>query len=223
MKAVTKTDAVFEELRREIYAGELKTGQPLLVRDLTERLGFSPTPIREALRLLQAAGLVTHQQHHMMVVRTASVAQDEDIFALRLELEPLAAAKAAERATAAQRLSIGRHRDRMLKLAAAPVGDQRHLEELRSTQLDMMHSIHEAAASPLLLEFIDRLWSSLPAGRPWCQWEELVDDQSDLVDAILEADSDQAAQRMSRYLSNARKVELQVANKMSPPATPEPS
>lgn len=223
MKAVTKTDAVFEELRREIYAGELKTGQPLLVRDLTERLGFSPTPIREALRLLQAAGLVTHQPHHMMVVRTAPVAQDEDIFALRLELEPLAAAKAAERATAAQRLSIGGHRDRMLKLAAAPVGDQRHLEELRSTQLDMMHSIHEAAASPLLLEFIDRLWSSLPAGRPWCQWEELVDDQSDLVDAILEADSDQAARRMSRYLSNARKVELQVANKMSPPATPEPS
>jgi len=146
MKAVTKTDAAFEELRREIYSGELKTGQPLLVRELTERLGLSPTPIREALRLLQAAGLVTHQPHHMMVVRTASVAQDEDIFALRLELEPLAAAKAAERATAAERLSIGEHRDRMVELAAAPVGDQRHLEELRSAQLNMMRSIHGAAA-----------------------------------------------------------------------------
>lgn len=223
MKAVTKTDAAFEELRREIYAGELKTGQPLLVRELTERLGLSPTPIREALRLLQAAGLVTHQPHHMMVVRTASVAQDEDIFALRQELEPLAAAKAAERASAAERHSIGEHRDRMVELAAAPVGDQRHLEELRAAQLNMMRSIHGAAASPLLLEFIDRLWSSLPAGRPWCQWEELVEDQSALVDAILEADPDQAAQRMRRYLGNARKIELQVADKMGPAVTAQSS
>jgi len=67
-----------------------------------------------------------------------------------------------------------------------------------------------------LLEFIDCLWSSLPAGRPWCQWEELVDDQSALVDAILEADPDQAARRMRRYLGNARKIELQVADKMGP-------
>lgn len=216
MKSVTKTDAAFEELRQAIYSGEFKSGQSLPITQLQDRLGLSPTPIREALRLLQAAGLVTHQPHHGMIVRTTSVAQDERIFEIRLELEPLAAARAAENATPQQLSEIRSHREKMVELAKGPIGNRARLESLRTTQLAMMQSIHAAANSAPLLDFIERLWSSLPSGRPWCQWEDLVADQNTLVDAILDGNSARARREMKRYLTNARRIELEVADRMTP-------
>lgn len=215
MKSVTKTYAAFEELRQAIYSGDLKPGQPLRVGELADRLGLSPTPVREALRLLQAAGLVLHQPHRGMVVRTASVAQDKDIYGTRLELEPLAAEKAAIRATPEQLAEISRSRDRMLSLARTELSTKRRVEQLREAQVAMMRAIHAASNSALLVGFIERLWAGLPEGRPWCQWEDLVDDQIALVDAIVNRQAATAKTAMRRYLTDARAIETRVASQMA--------
>lgn len=51
---------VTDELRRMIVSGELLPGQPVRQEHMAEQLGVSRVPVREALRLLSADGLVSH-------------------------------------------------------------------------------------------------------------------------------------------------------------------
>jgi len=62
-KTQTKTEVAFSALRGAIEAGDLPPGDRLRANQLVEQLNMSPTPIREALRLLQAEGLVEYRAH----------------------------------------------------------------------------------------------------------------------------------------------------------------
>ena len=55
----SRTVAVLEAIKYAILAGELKPGRPLIETDLATVLGVSKTPVREALKTLAGAGLVT--------------------------------------------------------------------------------------------------------------------------------------------------------------------
>jgi len=57
-------EAALERLREAIIMGELTPGTPLRLEDLGRRLGMSISPIREALRQLEALGLAEHLPHH---------------------------------------------------------------------------------------------------------------------------------------------------------------
>jgi DNA-binding GntR family transcriptional regulator len=84
-------------LRDQIVVGERAPGSKLVERDLADELGVSRVPVREALRLLVAEGLVTPRPRTWAVVRTFT---DEDVGQLldvRAALEGLAARRAAER------------------------------------------------------------------------------------------------------------------------------
>ena len=70
LKSMTKTDLAFQTLRAAIEEGRLKPGERLTIAHLPEELSMSPTPIREAMRLLQAEGLLEHQPDRGVVVRT---------------------------------------------------------------------------------------------------------------------------------------------------------
>ena len=52
------TDAAATQLRNAILGGELQPGQPVRVRELQDRMGVSHIPIREAIRQLEAEGLI---------------------------------------------------------------------------------------------------------------------------------------------------------------------
>src|SRR5215210_986368 len=89
--SMTKTQAAFHRIRAAIEDGRLKPGDRLRATALQEELDMSPTPIREALRLLQAQGLVEHRPHHGMVVAEYPVEETEEVYRLREVLEPMAA------------------------------------------------------------------------------------------------------------------------------------
>jgi DNA-binding GntR family transcriptional regulator len=78
---------VATELRRRILAGELKEGEQLLQVRLGEELGVSRIPVREALRQLEAEGLVTMESHKGGVVSELSVAEIAELFSIRMALE----------------------------------------------------------------------------------------------------------------------------------------
>jgi DNA-binding GntR family transcriptional regulator len=81
--------AVYARLREEILTGELAGGAVLSQVQLAARLGVSRTPLREALRMLQAEGLV--ESEHNRRVRVAAFAIDdlEQVYAARIVLEAL--------------------------------------------------------------------------------------------------------------------------------------
>lgn len=86
---VAKTVAVqtYEELHERILRGDLPEGTPLRQDALATELGVSRIPVREALRQLEAEGLVTFRPYAGAVVSSLSVPEIEELFALRALLE----------------------------------------------------------------------------------------------------------------------------------------
>lgn len=93
-------DQVLAELRRRIVNGDYPPGQRLTEDRLAADFGVSRNPVREALRIVQADGLVTMTPRRGAVVATPDASSVADLFAVRSSLETVAARMAAERATA---------------------------------------------------------------------------------------------------------------------------
>jgi DNA-binding GntR family transcriptional regulator len=89
---------VLEALRRAIVSGRLAPGQRLTERALIEMLGVSRTVIREALRQIEAEGLVEIIPNKGPVVRKLSATEAKDLYRIRAVLEGLAARLFAENA-----------------------------------------------------------------------------------------------------------------------------
>jgi DNA-binding GntR family transcriptional regulator len=90
-------DRVATELRRRVLNGDLPSGSRLPQAALAAEFGVSRTPIREALRQLQAGGLVEVHPNRGALVRGLSVREIRDAYEVRAELEALAAELAATR------------------------------------------------------------------------------------------------------------------------------
>jgi DNA-binding GntR family transcriptional regulator len=103
--AVRKTRA--EELRLqiadEIVRGTLAPGAALDETALARRFSVSRTPVREAIRLLAASGLVDARAHRAAVVARPSAEHLAGMFEVMAELEALCAGFAAERMNASER------------------------------------------------------------------------------------------------------------------------
>ena len=91
----SRADDLAHELQVEIVTGRIPLGTRLRQEDLAARYGVSRTPIREALRQLQAIGLVEQLGHRGALVRSFSPDECRNIFLVRAELEGLAAERAA--------------------------------------------------------------------------------------------------------------------------------
>ena len=90
----SRTVAVLEAIKHAILTGELKPGHALVETDLAEILGVSKTPVREALKTLAGAGLVTMNPYKGAVVRVVDNEQARHVYDARLLLEPEALARA---------------------------------------------------------------------------------------------------------------------------------
>jgi len=76
-----------EQIRALIVDGTIRPGQPLREQELEQRFGTSRSPIREALRLLELSGLVTHIQRKGFRATLYTEAQIRHLYMLRAELE----------------------------------------------------------------------------------------------------------------------------------------
>jgi DNA-binding GntR family transcriptional regulator len=92
-------DKVVDALRQAILDGILKPGRRLTERELTELTGVSRTSVREALRRLQAEGLVEESPSRGLRVALPTAEEIEQIYEIRAELEPLAVRLFVERAS----------------------------------------------------------------------------------------------------------------------------
>ena len=92
-------DQVLAELRQRIVNGDYPPGERLTEDRLAADFGVSRNPVREALRIVQAEGLVTMTPRRGAVVCTPDASTIADLFAVRTSLETVAARLAAERAT----------------------------------------------------------------------------------------------------------------------------
>ncbi len=94
-RPLSMADAVYEKLKTAIVRIQYEPGARLYEQELAETLGISRTPLREALRRLESEGLVVRIPNGGVRVSGLSVIEVNEIYAIRLELEGLAARQAA--------------------------------------------------------------------------------------------------------------------------------
>ncbi|GLL15185.1 GntR family transcriptional regulator [Pseudonocardia halophobica] len=100
-RKASAVDLVLHEIRRSILNGDLPPGRPFTVPALTEQLGVSHVPVREALRQLEAQGLVVLSPSRSAIVTPLDPDDLRAIYRLRIMVEPeLAALSAADRTDA---------------------------------------------------------------------------------------------------------------------------
>ncbi len=87
---LTKSDSVQRLIRQAIARGEILPGERLLQHELAERLGVSPTPVREALIALVAQGVLRYLPNRGMRVVELDAPDAEQVYLIRGQLEPLA-------------------------------------------------------------------------------------------------------------------------------------
>lgn len=194
----TKAAAAADAVREAIQSGRLKQGERLLLPQLAAQLNMSYTPIREGLRELQSEGLVTYQPHLGTVVAAFDADRAADIYRLRQLLEPAATARAASEADEEQLAEIAF----ALKTLDSAV-ERGHLDEVPRLNAAFHKAIYQATGSPLMAEFIDRLWNGVPY-----QAISLIDrahessrDHAEILRALSARDASAAEDAMRAHIS----------------------
>ena len=105
MTIVTRTlaDQAFEVIRERILSARIPPLAPIRQDALAEDLGISKIPLREALARLEQHGLLRSYANRGFFVPALTTTEAEEVFALRLKIEPEAAARASLDATDAER------------------------------------------------------------------------------------------------------------------------
>ncbi|GAA1872135.1 GntR family transcriptional regulator [Pseudonocardia ailaonensis] len=101
LRSLTKSEAAYQEIRAQILDGRLAPDAIVDQDELSASLQLSTTPVREALRRLEAEQLVTMEAHRRLRVAPLDPSDVRHLYVVRIELEPLAAELAAEAATSA--------------------------------------------------------------------------------------------------------------------------
>jgi len=96
-------DQLVDVVRDRILAGEVPADRPIKQDKLAAELGVSKIPLREALARLEEDGLIVSQPNRGFFLRPLTTAEAEEVYALRLKLEPDAMQVAATRATEQER------------------------------------------------------------------------------------------------------------------------
>jgi DNA-binding GntR family transcriptional regulator len=146
---LTKAEAVYRETRWRILTGALPPGTAINQAELAAEFQVSPTPIREALRRLESEGLVVFVAHTMVTVSPLDLKELDDLYAIRVALDPLAGRLAA----------LNRTEDdvaRLKDLLDPPVSnDPRHRFEHNR---EFHRAVFSASGNQQLTRHLDQLW-----------------------------------------------------------------
>ncbi len=144
--SATKADEIALVIEDAILSGELGPGIVLRQEELSEQFGVSRTPIREALRRLDALGLVSFAGKRGVQVRPLARKELFETFAVRAALEGFAAELARERLTDEDLADMRRAERRFAELTAAlraASGDEQGVRAIASDWVHANEQFHD--------------------------------------------------------------------------------
>ncbi|MDF3311462.1 GntR family transcriptional regulator [Rhodococcus sp. T2V] len=189
----SRTEYVAARIREDVASGLLRPGEFIKQTVLAKRYGVSPTPVREALRLLEADGVITYASHRGASVVEMTPETARDLYHLRAATEGLAASTAVERMTPEGLASI--------TTAYRELEDAIESGGKSSVELSVLNKRFHFAlyqqSSPLIVQYVETLWVRfVPRTTVWTLHNapELQKDHARLLDAVVRGDAEAAAQ-----------------------------
>jgi DNA-binding GntR family transcriptional regulator len=201
-------ETAYAVLREAIVTNTLKPGTRLRADELAKKLGVSKTPVREALRKLQAEDLITVSAGNALTVKSISEEQLFEIYYTREALEGMAARLAAGNAGQIELAKLRAIHEEMKSPGMS--GDLRQLRQLSG---EFQLSLFRAARNDTIYRLLKHLQEQIRqfAGTTLTQpgrAKEVIGYAKSLVAAIEKRDGD-AAERIARE-NRRRTLELRV-------------
>ncbi len=199
-----------DALRKSIISGQFAPGDRLRERDLIEMLNVSRTSLREALRQIEAEGLVAIEPNRGPVVTTVSYEEVEEIYEVRSVLEAQACSGFAERGSSIQMTELREIFSRMKICAKAE--DVRKTLELKT---DLYRIILEGCGNGLIGQLLSQLHNRVMLLRQTSMSEptrmhEMLHEISTLLDAMQAHDSKAAWSISVHHINQAKRAALKV-------------
>jgi len=210
-------DRVYEAIKLAIMDGRIQPGQRLVQDVLAHQFGVSRSPIREAIVRLAQEGLVRLEPHRGAVVRTMSEREIDEIYEVRLILEPYAVERAAELATQEE---IER---------AVAIQEQAEREQASMELADMFRvngDFHRVVVTPcrndLLISMLTSLWERQIAFQMFTIYaraegaiDTMVREHRAIIEAFRARDRDEVRARVQEHVRAARALTAQEAGSAS--------
>lgn len=199
----SRTAYVLERLRADLDNGVISPGDQLRQTAIAHRYGVSPTPVREALRILAADGMVDYTSHRGATVRDFTPEMAGDLYRMRAQLEGLACEVAVDRMTDAGHAKILEAHERLV--AATAAGDTPG-PTLSLLNKNLHFAIYECT-SAVMVECIQLLWARFkPSVTLWGVGDfsrALDHDHAAILDAIARRDAPAAGAAMHEHVMHA--------------------
>jgi GntR family transcriptional regulator, trigonelline degradation regulator len=195
---------VVQKLRAAITRGVFRPGDRLVERELCERLNVSRPSVREALRQLEAEGLVELVTHRGPAVRAISPQEASELYDLRVGVEALCAQYFAERGSDAEIETLQHATDALC--AALRRRDRDRIVEAKNAYYEAFTAgCRSAAVRTLAMQLVARLsylWATSlqVAGRV----DQGISELKAIADAIGRRDPQSASAAAALYVQHAR-------------------
>ena len=194
------SDAVYMAIKKLITDGVLPSGSAISQLELTRRFAVSRTPIREALRRLQAEGLLDAERNRRMRVSTITPDELDAIYSTRILLESMAVALSVPRMSDAD-LEALQSASLAIDWACAVSDAPRHDKQLAYFKLMAMKYAGEGVCRAIADQFdrcerVRKIYQSVSTANV----AFARDEHHALLDAYLRRDQDEAVYIASRHL-----------------------
>ncbi len=152
-RGVTVSQRLVNALRERILSGDMEPGSRIVIDSLCDRYNVSHIPVREALRILEGEGLLTHVPNHGTHVANLSATEIDSLYDVRILLEPPLILRSCRVKTPADVRAAQRALDLMAGLD--PVSDP---VDFQNAHRDFHASLIVPAATPVTRKILEPIW-----------------------------------------------------------------
>jgi DNA-binding GntR family transcriptional regulator len=201
----TKEQQVAEFLRESILAGVFARGQKLKQAEIAKQLDISITPVREALKLLEAEGYILVSAHRGAIVAPFQIERVDELFQLRLAME-------TKLTLAATKLLTDRDIEELSAIDAM-IHQAAHRKDLESTRRGYNFRFHfrlyERADLPQTLHFVRVVWAKYPfdmLGALPNRAEQVAGEHDKIMQALRARDGRAAMRAMQAHIESGQRL-----------------
>jgi DNA-binding GntR family transcriptional regulator len=199
----SRADRVYDALRRAILEGKLPPGRALVERELSEMLGVSKTPVREALKQLRSTGLVEVNAYSGVSVRRIDEKTVAEVYTARSTVEPAAVRLAVELHGGTGWLGARQALD-----AAAAMRERGDTASLGIENRRFHRELYGSCGNRLLCEFLDQLQdlTAFVATAGWrlrATFEKEAAEHEAMLEAAIKGDAIRAEQVTRQHIESA--------------------
>jgi DNA-binding GntR family transcriptional regulator len=202
--STTIADTIAQQLAEQILSGELRPGERIEEKRVTEQFGVSRTPARDALRQLAATGLVAIKPHRGVTVVDLGAEQLGDMFEAQAEIEALCAQLSAQRMSKVERKKL-----QLIADGSQPALATTDHESYSDANEDFHKLIYAGAHNDTLEQIALNLWNRVAPFRRSAfftrgnRMQDSFDEHNAIVEAILAGDEVLARQAMHDHITNS--------------------